>query len=134
MPTLTLNRTQILTDAVQYAYSSTIEPPARLITLAGACPLDKQGRTVAPGDIAAQAARCVENMIIALAEAGATLEDLASTRVLVASSVQADLVAAWDVLRSALGEHDAPSTLLGVTALGYPDQLVEIEATAAVGS
>jgi hypothetical protein len=27
---------------------------------------------------------------------------------------------------------DAPSTLLGVAALGYPDQLVEIEALAAL--
>ena len=30
----------------------------------------------------------------------------------------------------AFGEHDAPSTLLGVAVLGYPDQLVEIEAVA----
>lgn len=30
------------------------------------------------------------------------------------------------------GDHDAPSTLLGVTVLGYYDQLVEIEAVAAV--
>ena len=31
------------------------------------------------------------------------------------------------------GDHDAPSTLLGVSVLGYPDQLVEVEAVAAVG-
>ena len=43
---------------------------------------------------------------------------------------RADLVAAWDVISAAFGEHDAPSTLLGVTVLGYPDQLVEIEAVA----
>ena len=30
------------------------------------------------------------------------------------------------------GEHDVPSTLMGVTVLGYTDQLVEIEAIAAV--
>jgi hypothetical protein len=29
-------------------------------------------------------------------------------------------------------DHDAPSTLLGVAALGYPDQLVELDAVAAV--
>ncbi|EED6225823.1 RidA family protein, partial [Salmonella enterica subsp. enterica serovar Haifa] len=28
--------------------------------------------------------------------------------------------------------HDVPSTLLGVTVLGYDDQLVEIEAVAAL--
>ena len=31
-----------------------------------------------------------------------------------------------------LTEHDVPSTLMGVTVLGYDDQLVEIEAVAAV--
>jgi enamine deaminase RidA (YjgF/YER057c/UK114 family) len=50
--------------------------------------------------------------------------------VYVASAERADLVAAWDVVRAAFGDHDAPSTLLGVAMLGYPDQLVEVEATA----
>jgi hypothetical protein len=44
----------------------------------------------------------------------------------------ADLVAAWTVVREAFGTHDVPSSLMGVTALGYADQLVEIEAVAAV--
>ncbi|WP_418767499.1 hypothetical protein [Mycobacterium neumannii] len=54
------------------------------------------------------------------------------TRVLVASNELQDLVAAWEVVRDAFGEHDAPSTLVGVTVLGYDDQLAEIESTAAV--
>ena len=37
---------------------------------------------------------------------------------------------AWQVVRAAFGDHDAPSTLLGVAVLGYPDQLVEVEAVA----
>lgn len=40
------------------------------------------------------------------------------------------LVAAWDVVHGWFGEHDAPSTLVGVTVLGYQDQLVEVEAVA----
>jgi enamine deaminase RidA (YjgF/YER057c/UK114 family) len=87
---------------------------------------------VGVGDHAAQAARCVENLRVALEAAGATLADLVSTRVLVASSRQADLVVAWEVVRDALAPHDPPSTLLGVTVLGYDDQLVEVEAVAAV--
>ena len=59
-------------------------------------------------------------------------EDVLVTRVLVASSRQEDLVAAWEVVRDAFGQHDVPSTLMGVTVLGYTDQLVEIEAVAAV--
>jgi enamine deaminase RidA (YjgF/YER057c/UK114 family) len=39
---------------------------------------------------------------------------------------------AWAVIREAFGTHHVPSTLQGVTVLGCPDQLVEIEAVAAV--
>ena len=34
----------------------------------------------------------------------------------------ADLLAAWEVVRRHFGDHDAPSTLLGVAVLGYRDQ------------
>lgn len=115
-----------------YAYAATAPAGSRLIFLAGSCPLDDDGNTVHPGDHAAQARRCVENLRAALEAAGATLEDVISTRVLVASSARADLVAAWDEVADAFGAHDVPSTLLGVTLLGYPDQLIEIEAVAAV--
>ncbi len=71
-------------------------------------------------------------MLVALDAAGAAIADVASTRVLVASSERRDLVAAWEVVRAAFGDHDVPSTLFGVAALGYPDQLVELEAVAAV--
>jgi enamine deaminase RidA (YjgF/YER057c/UK114 family) len=130
--TVTLIRSAELADAAQYAYAATAPADARLIFLAGSCPLDAAGSTVAPGDYAAQAAKCIENMIIALREAGATISDVISTRVLVASSQRSDLVTAWDVVREAFGEHDVPSTLFGVTVLGYDDQLVEVEAVAAV--
>lgn len=117
-----------------YAYAATAPAGSRLIFLAGACPLEDDGTTTAPGDYAAQAARCIETLQAALAVSGATLDDVISTRVLVASSSQADLVTAWDVVHAAFGSHDVPSTLLGVTVLGYDDQLVEIEAIAAVAA
>ncbi len=56
--------------------------------------------------------------------------DVARSTVYVASADRADLVATWGVVRDRFGDHDAPSTLLGVAALGYPDQLVEVEAVA----
>mgnify|MGYP002737405931 CR=1 FL=1 len=117
-----------------YAYAATAPAGSRLIFLAGACPLDDEGLTVTPGDYAAQAARCVQTLRDALGAAGATLTDVISTRVLVASAARADLVAVWDVIAAAFGAHAVPSTLLGVTVLGYPDQLVEIEAIAAVAA
>ncbi|WP_194763419.1 RidA family protein [Microbacterium sp. UFMG61] len=118
--------------AAPYAYAATAPATSRLIFLAGACPLEDDGTTTAPGDYAAQAARCIETLQAALRASGAAMTDVISTRVLVASTRQADLVTAWDVIHSAFGSHDVPSTLLGVTVLGYDHQLVEIEAVAAV--
>jgi enamine deaminase RidA (YjgF/YER057c/UK114 family) len=39
-------------------------------------------------------------------------------------------VRVWDVVAARFGSAKPPSTLLGVAMLGYPDQLVEIEAIA----
>ena len=129
---VTLIRSATLSGVAEYAYAATAPAEARLIFLAGACPLNEDGSTAAVGDYAGQAAKALENMRTALADAGASAEDVISTRVLVASARREDLVAAWKVVRDAFGTHDAPSTLLGVTVLGYQDQLVEIEAIAAV--
>lgn len=129
---ITLIRSSTLSDVAEYAYAATALAEARLIFLAGACPLNGDGSTAAVGDYAGQAAKAVANMRTALADAGASIGDVISTRVLVASSSQADLVTAWKVVRAAFGDHDVPSTLMGVTVLGYENQLVEIEAVAAV--
>ena len=127
-----LIRASDLSDVAEYAYAAAAPKDARLIFLAESCPLDERGATVAVGDYAGQAAACIETMKRALAASGATIQDVISTRVLVASSSQGDLVTAWEVVRDTFGEHDVPSTLMGVTVLGYDDQLVEIEAIAAV--
>ncbi|MBA2443827.1 MAG: hypothetical protein H0V49_00630 [Nocardioidaceae bacterium] len=72
------------------------------------------------------------NLEQALADAGAGLDDVVRTAIYVASSARPDLVAAWEVVRDALAPHDSPSTLLGVAVLGYADQLVEVDAVAAL--
>jgi enamine deaminase RidA (YjgF/YER057c/UK114 family) len=129
---VTLIRSRSLSDVAEYAYAATAPAGARLIFLAGACPLNEDGSTAAPGDYAGQAAKAFANMRVALADAGAQVRDVISTRVLVASARREDLVTAWQVVRDSFGDHDAPSTLIGVTVLGYAGQLVEIEAVAAV--
>ena len=126
-----LIRSDSLYAGVPYAYAAA-SPPGSLIFTAGACPLDDNGQVVGLGDVRAQASLAVANLASALAAAGATFADVLKTTVFVASNQQADLVAAWEVVEAAFGEHDAPSTLLGVTVLGYNDQLVEIEAVAAI--
>jgi enamine deaminase RidA (YjgF/YER057c/UK114 family) len=43
-----------------------------------------------------------------------------------------EMAQAWAAVAGRLLPHRPPSTLLGVTVLGYPQQLIEIEAIAAV--
>ncbi|RVX38467.1 enamine deaminase RidA (YjgF/YER057c/UK114 family) [Nonomuraea polychroma] len=121
-----------LAQTVEYAYAAAADAPVRAIWAAGACPLDADGTTVAVGDVAGQARQVMRNLDTALAGAGAALTDLVKTTVYVASSRREDLVEAWKVYRDHMGAHDVPSTLLGVAALGYPDQLVEVEAVALI--
>lgn len=127
-----LVRSDRLYGGVPYAYAA-VAPPGSLIFTAGACPLDENEVIVGGGDFCAQARQAVANLTEALAAAGAGLTDVLKTTVYVASGDPSDLAAAWEVVRAAFGDHDAPSTLLGVAALGYRGQLVEVEAVALAG-
>ena len=118
--------------SVDYAYASRIPAGMDILFLAGACPLNKDGEVPNSSDYDIQAKLCVENLKEVLKECGATLSDVVYTRVLVASQNQSDLVTAWETIRKEFGDYDVPSTLSGVTVLGYTNQLVEIEAVAAV--
>lgn len=119
-----------LFPGVQYHYGSVVGPGALLFS-AGACPLGDDGAVVAPGDYEAQAHRAVDNLEAVLAEAGCGVADLVRTTVYVVGD-QARLVEVWDVVAARLAPQRPPSTLLGVAALGYTNQLVEIDGLAAV--
>ena len=93
---VTLIRSGALSRVAEYAYAATAAAGSRLIFLAGACPLNEDGTTAAAGDYAGQAAKAFENMRTALADRPAhPWKTSSSTRVLVASARQPDLVAAW---------------------------------------
>jgi len=130
MPAELLRSTRLFPGA-PYAYAAAA-PGTGVIFTAGACPLDEQGHVVAPGDIAGQMRQALDNLQVTLEESGARLSDVLKTTVFVSSPRREDLVTAWNVVAAVFGDHDAPSTLLGVATLGYENQLVEIEAVAYV--
>ena len=105
-------------------------PQGGLVFTAGACPLDAHGEVVAPGDLEAQARQALDNLASVLTEAGSSLEQVLKTTVYVAAGDRSDLLRAWGVVEERFGASRPPSTLLGVSFLGYRDQLVEIEAVA----
>ena len=114
-----------------YHYAA-VAPTGRTVFTAGACPLDAGGTVVAPGDLEGQTRQAVANLFTALEGAGAGPGDIVKTTVYVTGESRADLVRAWDVIEAAFAPARPPSTLLGVSFLGYPGQLVEIEAIAVI--
>lgn len=121
-----LIRSQRLSDVAEYACAARVPADAQFVFLAGSCPLNQDGSTAHIGSYSGQAGMCIENLRVALEEAGAAINNVVSTRVLVASAQQRDLVEAWEVARDAFGEHDVPeraieAAIAGVTAI-FPDQ------------
>ena len=101
----------------------------RLVTTAGAVPLDGEGDLVGPGDRAAQTRQVLGNLMSALESVGARGSDVLKTTVYVVAEDGEDLAAVWRVVQES-EVAEAASTLLGVSLLGYEGQLVEIEAIA----
>jgi enamine deaminase RidA (YjgF/YER057c/UK114 family) len=73
----------------------------------------------------------IANLLAQLAAGGASAADVAKMTVYVVADDPAPLSAAWNIVRES-PLAGAPSTLLGVAALGYRGQLVEIEAVAVI--
>jgi enamine deaminase RidA (YjgF/YER057c/UK114 family) len=101
----------------------------RLVTTAGAVPLDAEGNLVGPGDLHAQARQTLQNLASALEAVGATGRDVIKITVYVVAGERADLGSVWVAVQQSAVAGTA-STLLGVSMLALEGQLVEIEAIA----
>ncbi|WP_199786350.1 RidA family protein [Streptomyces sp. AA4] len=115
-----------------YHHVTTVDA-RRTVHLAGQCPLTPDGAVV-PGDVLAQADQVVANTEAALSHAGAAPEDVVRTVIYVATSDRPTLSAVWQRFTesSIAAAFTTASTLVGVTCLGYPGQLVELDVTAAL--
>jgi enamine deaminase RidA (YjgF/YER057c/UK114 family) len=112
----------------------TIAEAGRTAHLAGLCPLDAGEKVVGPGDLRAQIDQVVANALAILSAAGATPQDVVRSVIYVVSADSAVLASAWHHLNASplAPAFATASTLLGVTALGYTGQLIEIDLTAAL--
>ncbi|WP_113698950.1 RidA family protein [Nonomuraea lactucae] len=116
-----------------YAHAVVVEPSHHLAFMAGAVPLDGGGGLVGAGDLVAQTRQALTNLRTALRAVGSDLSQVLSSTVYVVASTSEDLGRAWGIAcDSGFASPPHASTLLGVACLGYPDQLVEISAMAAI--
>lgn len=101
----------------------------RTLYISGQTAMSAEGRPLHEGDVAAQLALAVENLESVLTAAGMSLANLVRLNVYT-TDVDA-LFPHYGVLAGRLGEAGvAPTTMLGVTRLAIPGQVVELEGTA----
>lgn len=102
-----------------------------MVVVGGTAPIRPESGTAAIGDVYGQTKRCLEIVAKALADAGAGLEHVTRTRIILTD------IALWkDAARAhaeVFGTIRPVTTLMQVTAFVDPDWLVEIEAEAVVG-
>ena len=99
-----------------------------IVTVAGTAPLGPDGRTVGRGDAAAQARRCLEIIAAALEGAGASLQHVVRTRILLTRIEDWQAVA--DVHGEFFREIRPVNTIMQISRFIDPEWLVEIEADA----
>lgn len=101
-----------------------------IVVVGGTAPIRAEGGTAAIGDVYGQTRRCLEIVAKALNDAGARLEDVTRTRIILTD------IALWkDAARAhaeVFGAIRPVTTLMQVTAFVDPDWLVEIEAEAVI--
>ncbi|MDV5149793.1 RidA family protein [Streptomyces sp. SBC-4] len=107
---------------------------SKLVFIAGQVAWDVNGVTVGKGDLAAQVEQCYLNVGAALAEVGASFDDVAKLTIYVVDWTPGKMSQLMDGIARAAAKLGVtpvpPGTLLGVAALDIPEHLVEIEATA----
>ncbi|MFI6727326.1 RidA family protein [Streptomyces sp. R-74717] len=105
---------------------------SKLVFVAGQVSWDAEGGTVGEGDLAAQVERSYLNVGTALAEVGASFDDVAKLTVYVVDWTPDKMPLVLEGIARASAKlgitPKAPGTLIGVAALDVPDHLVEVEA------
>jgi enamine deaminase RidA (YjgF/YER057c/UK114 family) len=101
-----------------------------IISVAGTAPLGLDGRTVGPGDAAAQTRRCLEIIAAALEKAGASMRQVVRTRILLTR------IEDWETVAAVHGEFfrdiRPANTIMQISRFIDPEWLIEIEADAVV--
>ena len=116
------------------AYSQLVvtKGPMKTIYVGGQNATNKEGQIVGKGDIKAQAIQTLNNLNIALAAGGASLDNVIKWNIYIVAGQ--DSRVAFEALQEDLKKMPHPPIITGVyvAALGQPDFLLEMDAIAVV--
>jgi len=100
------------------------------VSVGGTAPIDAYGKTVGVGDPEAQARQCFETIESCLAQAGASMNDVVRTRMLLTR------ISDWEQIAKVRGEYFKDilpvDTVMEVGSFINPDWLVEVEVDAVI--
>ena len=117
-------------DEFDFSQAIEVSGTQRVVYCAGQTSVDADGRPLHPGDMEAQFHQALDNLEQVLAEAHLTLKDLVRLNYYV-TDVPAFLTVVPKVgVRLKAADCKPASTLLEISALAWPELLIEIEATA----
>ena len=113
-----------------FSQAVTVTGAERVVYCAGQASVDAEGRPLHVGDIRAQVDQSFDNLETVLAVAGLSLANV--VRLCYYTTDIDVLFANWDAIANRLTRAgiQPASSLLGVTRLAFPENLIEIEATA----
>ncbi len=105
----------------------------KIINVAGQVAWDENQNIIGKGDIRQQTIQALNNVKIALLSAGADTDDISSMRIYIVQYKPEYGRYVSEALKEFFPPESSPaSTWIGVSALGIPDFLVEIEVTAVI--
>ena len=127
-----LLRPEGLVRSPAFSHVAVVPPGATTLYIGGQNAVDGDGTLVGGDDIAAQTQQVMTNLHIALAAAGASVQDLVMMTILLVDGV--DLDAAYPVAAAELAGAAPPVVAMRVAGLAVPGALLEVSAVAAVNS
>lgn len=131
MPLESVNASDL---AKPHGYShAVVGTGSRIIQLSGQVSVDQDGNLVGEGDLAAQVERAMLNLASALTATGAGIGDLAKLNIYVvdySAEKEQALFSGFAAAAKRTGMGRTSTVLLGVSALGVPGALVEVDGMA----
>jgi len=125
-----------LFPSADYGFAQVVAAEGKKILFcAGQTAWDKDNNLIGADDLGKQMEKTLENISIALAAAGGTMQDVCRLTIYVVNYNPGMLDTIAAELAKAFDKDSLPAnTLLGIQALAVPEFLVEMEATAVIDS
>jgi enamine deaminase RidA (YjgF/YER057c/UK114 family) len=130
MTQISLLRPEGLVQSPAFTHVAVVPPGATTIYIGGQNAVTGDGTLVGGDDVAAQTKQVMTNLHVALAAAGASVQDLVMITILLVEG--ADLNEAYPVAAAELAGAAPPVVAMRVAGLGVPGALLEVSAVAAV--